>query len=335
MTDALTRALGARHLLLDAADLRRANDDVVARGERLLAAFVEQRYPLACFEGRRIRFGSEADAQRLGAALAFGAVAAEVLAAAPVPEAIGLLCAEFNLGIGLVDSLCDERPPLGHALLAALQSVDLGRAAEVSLPSHGVRASWPPLLAGDAAAAFAAEVIEAFFETLQLALPGVAGLAERRAVGAQLRSALAAEQGSVAGRIASREQLRAYSRLTSVLPFEIIGGLSGGPAASRAATSLGLAMWRIDDLVDLRQDLRTGALNGVLLGIDAVCATPADALATLLAGATIETECDRAADDLAAGLGPLPITDGAHAAARRAFLGFVQGYAGLSSPAPS
>ena len=118
--------------------------------------------------------------------------------------------------------------------------------------------------------AFTVEIIEVFFETLHAVYPGEAWLHLRAASAAQLDAALEAERavGRRGGGPTDRERLIECSRLTSVLPFEIIETLAaGGRAHDRpsAGTLLGEAMWRIDDLVDLCQDARSGALNSVLL----------------------------------------------------------------------
>ena len=137
----------------------------------------------------------------------------------------------------------------------------------------------------------------------------------------------------------AREQLIECSRLTSVLPFQIIETLAGGadaPPSRRAGTLLGEAMWRIDDLVDLCDDARSGALNGVLLAAtpDAGVRSGRDlsaALERLLASTDIACAAAEAAERLLAGLqrcgGDAADDHG------RLFLYFVQRYAGIAPAA--
>jgi hypothetical protein len=55
----------------------------------------------------------------------------------------------FNLGIGLVDSLCDEDAATGEALLALVQGQDLAAASEAHRGRGWLRAEVPPALAED------------------------------------------------------------------------------------------------------------------------------------------------------------------------------------------
>ena len=163
--------------------------------------------------------------------------------------------------------------------------------------------------------------------------PDDAWLTLRRGVGTQLCAALAAERQSVVRSPdeTTREQLIECSRLTSVLPFQIIETLAGGAGTAQepsAGTRLGEAMWRIDDLVDLCDDTRTGALNAVLLA-----ATPdagrrgerdlLTALERLLASTDIACAAAEAAEWLLAGL-----RLGGSPDDHPLFLHFVQRYAG-------
>jgi hypothetical protein len=274
--------LERRGLLLDAASYAAAAEPAEREGTQLLRVALERCYGA----GAALEFEDAETAARLASALTFGSVTARVLA----PRAgrgVELACAIFNLGIGLVDSLCDDRPELGLALL----ELDLLDARD----GRGwLRASAPPVLLADHTAAFAIEMIETFFELV------------KTDVGNRLESALAAERLSI-GRSGTDDELVESSRLTSVLPFEIIATLAGGDL--RAATQLGEALWRIDDLVDLEQDRHTGALNAIVLGsidVDSAAAEAAEKLAAGLSGA--------ATDD------------------RVLFLYFVQRYVGVTSP---
>jgi hypothetical protein len=170
------------------------------------------------------------------------------------------------------------------------------------------------VLAHDHTVAFTVDVIETFFQTLHEIFPGAEWSKRRRLVGAQLEDALEAEHRTVvrAAGDAALAELVECSRLTSVLPFEIVETIAGGDGVG---TRLGEAMWRIDDLVDLSQDARSGALNGILLE-----ATSVD---HLLTSGQIARAAAQAADDLRAALQP------AEERAGRSFLFFVQRYAGL------
>jgi len=272
--------LGQQGLLLEPAAAAAAAAAAEHEGAQLLRSALEHCYGA----GVALEFEGGETAARLGAALTFGSVTARVLA----PRAgrdVELVCAIFNLGIGLVDSLCDERPELGLALL----ELDVLGARE----GRGwLSKSAPPALLADHTAAFAVEVIETFFELVHTD------------VSDQLERALTAERQSIERR-GTDDELVESSRLTSVLPFEIIAELAGGD--SHAATRLGEALWRIDDLVDLEEDRRTGALNAVALGsID------------------VEAAAEEAAGKLAAALSETTTTD------RALFLFFVQRYAGLT-----
>ncbi len=123
------------------------------------------------------------------------------------------------------------------------------------------------------------------------------------------------------------------SRATSVMPFEIIETITTAGrvlATPSPATLLGEAMWRIDDLVDLADDARSGALNALVLnafqrrgghdGYDV-----AD-LQAVLDCSGIASAAAEAADRLTDGLRVAGIVTGDD---RHAFLQFVQRYAGI------
>jgi hypothetical protein len=295
----LEQELDARGLLLSAGELAAAEGEAADLGARLFGDVVRRCYP---GQAVSVELGSGADAGRIGAALAFGAVTARLLG----DRGADLVCAIFNLGIGLVDALCDRSPGTGAALLDLVAARDLPGAAEARRERGWLRSTAPPSLANDPTAAFTVEIVETFFDTLHETCPDDA---LRREVGAQLLAALAAERETVA-RSAPRERLIECSRLTSVLPFEIIETLAGGDGP--AGTLLGEAMWRIDDLVDLGEDARTGALNALLLAG--------------AAGPEIARAAAEAAEKLAAGLRDSPRP--------AAFLQFVQRYAGIA-PRPA
>lgn len=341
--------LGDRGLLLAADRQSSVAAEEAQRGKRLLTRVVRLCYPTAGRSGEDlvIEFESEATAERLTGALAFGAATATVLAPAerdPLPpaESVELLCAVFTLGIGLVDGVCDADPEAGAWLLRLVQERDLAEAAQERRPRGWLRTVLPAALGPDPTIAFTVEIIEAFFETLHAVYPGDAWSSLRCGVGGQLDAALDAERRSVEWSVdqPTRDRLIECSRLTSVLPFEIVDSLAGGAyplTMAAAGTLLGEAMWRIDDLVDLCQDACSGALNGILL---AHCEEherrdrdrePVRALERVLASTDIARAAADAAESLSAGLqlagGDHPTADGPLRAAQ--FLSFIQRYAGL------
>lgn len=315
--------MGDRGLLLTADALAAAEADATEQGTHLLNRVVHLVYPPEA----AIEFESERGAARMASALAFGAATARVLVPGAA-ESTELVCGMFNLGIGLVDEVCDGDAEIGGALLEIVQRQDPAGAAAESRPRGWLRVALPPSLAADPTVAFTVEIVETFFETLHTVYPDGRWSPHRRRVGAQLGAALEAERRSVLRSAdETREQLVECSRLTSVLPFQIIEALAAGDFASAeptAGTQLGEAMWRIDDLVDLSQDARSGSLNGVLLA----AARPGErdldaALGRLLTSTDIARAAAEAAAKLQAGLQQA----GGHAAP---FLYFIQRYAGIS-----
>ncbi len=344
----LETELGDRGLLLAADGLAAAEAEVAQRGARLLTCTIHRCYPTSRQDGQAValEFESERVAARLEAALAFGAVTARVLVpgtrdSEQFTDSVELLCAIFNLGIGLVDGLCDADAETGGALLELVQAQDLVKTAEEPRERGWLRATLPTALANDHTVAFTVEIIEAFFETLHSVYPDDAWLQQRRGVGTQLGAALEAERRSVIGSAdeTAREQLIECSRLTSVLPFEIIETLARGdhaPTEPTAGTLLGEAMWRIDDLVDLCQDARSGSLNGVLLGATTGAGPPGErdllpALERLLDSTDIACAATEAAERLLAGLrlagGGRDTPEDQRTAS---FLHFIQRYAGIA-----
>ena len=337
----LATHLGDRGLLLTHGDLAVAETETARLGQRLLTCVLQQCYPmLRSGEAAALEFDRESDVARIGAALAFGAVTSTVLASRPGgPERPAgsreLLCATFNLGIGLIDGLCDGDVQTGERLLHHIRAADLDGAAHGRRATGWLSAGLPHPMMTDPTVAFTVNVIEAFFHTLHDVYPDGHGAHVRRVVGRQLHLALESESQSVGWpRVpASRVRLIECSRATSVLPFEIIEMLAtGGPASGTPSpgTLLGEAMWQIDDLVDLCDDARRGALNGVLLAVRDEEPAPTDRaehyrlsdVERLLASPVIASTAVRAAENLDAGL---QLTS----AGRNAFVYFVQQYAAL------
>lgn len=327
--EALQAELDARGLLVPADRQADLAAEATQLGARLLTGLLSRCYPHepggADIE---IEFESDRVAARLQAALAFGAATATVLAPQPPAEPVELVCAVFNLGIGLVDGLCDGDAETGGHLLGLVQDANLPEAAHQRRPRHWLRAGLPPPLGEDPTVLFTVDVIEAFFQTLHAAYPGDPWIGLRRDVGAQLGAALYAERRSVAWSSgpATVDELIGCSRLTSVLPFRILHTLAGGSHPA-AGTLLGEAIWRIDDLVDLVPDARSGALNGVLLAAMGDVVHPAPAVLEHL---VISTHIARAAADAAEKLSAgLQLAAGADRLGAGLFLHFIQQYAGI------
>jgi hypothetical protein len=311
----LETELGRRGLLLAPDALAAVKAEAAQDGARLLHDVMQRCYGA----GVQLDYQGGGTAERLAAALAFGAVTARVLAThgqgGELARDAELLCAVFNMGIGLVDGVCDDDPETGGALLELVRRHDLVDASATPRERGWLRGTSTAALAQDHMVAFTADVIETFFETLHGVYPGDEWSERRRLVGAQLEAALDAEHRTVvrpAGD-ATVAELADCSRLTSVLPFEIIETLAGGRGAG---TLLGEAMWRIDDLVDLCEDARSGALNALLLqtSLERVLSSGHVARAAAEAAADLQSALQRAPDRAA-----------------RSFLFFLQQYTGLAS----
>ena len=350
----LERELARRCLVLGADEVAVAEVEAERLGARLLVAVVDQCYSFVGHGGSpAFAFDSDQTATRLQAALAFGAITARVLSPTrargiALREPIELLSAVFNVGIGLIDSVCDEDAVVGRRLLELVAEPDLATAAEREPPRRWLRAGFPRCLERDATIAFTVDIIECFFATLHAAYPGKTGLDLRREVGTHLAAALQAERVSAAGLKSSytRDRLRDCSRLTSVLPFKIIETLVDAGDRRRLPTPgalLGEAMWQIDDLVDLCEDAGRGALNSLLISGAPGVWDPSDertmvgVLERLLASSDIAEAAGRAAENLQLGLeragGRRPGKD--RPPATLDFLRFIQDYAGIPPRAGS
>jgi hypothetical protein len=312
----LRAELAACGLLLGAAEFAEAHARAMRRGAHLRAEVLRRCYPAVARGGATLAFDGAHTAARLDAALAFGAVCARVLAGSGAADAelVDVVCAAFNLGIGLVDGLCDDDTETGVAVLTLMPGPDLAAAVETPRARGWLRDRVPPAIQRNPTAVFTTDIVETFFETLHTLHPGDRWLSRRRRVGAHLTAALAAEHRSVV-RPTDGDDLVECSRLTSVLPFRVIAAVAGGDDS--AATLIGEAMWRVDDLVDLCQDARTGALNGLL---------PAAGLSHLRDG-DIARAAAEAAANLRAGLS----RQGDAPEDVALFRYFVQRYAGITT----
>jgi hypothetical protein len=324
-----------RDLLLGSAELTSAKRKTAALGRRLMTRLLNQCYPEA--DGLAVEFERTGDIPRIGAALAFGAVVSRVLqSGVDYPSGSGsvveFLCGTFNLAVGLIDGVCDADAVAGERLLGHFRDADLIGAADGRRGPGWLHAHMPLSLAADDGVAFAVSVTEAFFENFHNIFAEEADV--RRVVGRQLAYALEAEAASVCRPFTALSARRRVecSRATSVMPFEIIETMTtaGRVAATpSAATLLGEAMWRIDDLVDLTDDARSGALNAVLLtafqrrgGHDGYVVVDVQAV---LDSSGIASAAAEAADRLRDGLRLAGVSgDDQHA-----FLQFVERYAGI------
>ena len=358
MSEAVARQLetelGLRGLLLTADRLAAAEAEASELGAQLLRRLVHVCYPISRQGGEAVtlEFDSERAAARIEGALAFGGVTGRMLMrpahnSGRRADSIELACATFNLGIGLVDGLCDENAAVGGALLELMGGQDLEAAVEEPRRRGWLRSRLPAPLARDPTVAFTAGIVESFFELLHQVYPADEWLPLRRSVGAKLAAALEAERQSVAGSEdqLGRQLLIECSRSTSVLPFEVIETLAAddyAASAPAAGTALGEAMWRIDDLVDLYQDACSGSLNGLLLAVAPGVGRPQDGelfavLESVLASTAIALAASEAAEKLLAGLqhigrGGDTLDDHARAAP---FVYFVQRYVGIAPRQPS
>jgi hypothetical protein len=295
--DALHSAMAAHGLLF-------TGSGGLTNGSTILPRALALCFPEFDLAGQDIAivFENEEERARIEQALFFGWVTADVVGGAESDDRSHLLCSLLNLGVGMIDSLCDSDSGRGALLLKFLELLDVESAASGPWQNGRMLSSLPSAVAADPTMAFAARVVDAFFSLLHAIHPP----AVRKEVGRLLAAAFLAERRSVARVSATRGELLEASRNTSVLPFQIIATLVGGNID--AATHLGEAMWRIDDLVDIELDAASGALNSLLLD------GPPER-------ARIEAAARDAADHLRAGLG---------AADGRDFLSFVWHYAHLS-----
>jgi hypothetical protein len=355
--DAVSRSLwtelDARGLLLTPAVSASAATDATRCGAALLRRVLAHCYQ-DDWPGERavdVEFDDDQAATRIELALAFGSVTASLLRprrsdGARPAGSVDLLCAVFNLGIGLIDGLCDGTPQLGLRLLRVIQELDVSSASREPSPRDRLRSALPASLAADPTVLFTARIIDVFFDLLHDSYPGAQGSGVRERVGDLLEQALEAESASVdnspepepAPAPASRDQLIEWSRRTSVLPFQVIEHLAAGEPALPSPTAgllLGEALWRIDDLVDLTQDASLGALNAVLCAATqnpgrAMDSEDVAALERVLTAQAIPLAAAQAAERLDAGLTAAPGAT-ASSADRWLFLSFVQRYAGFAA----
>ena len=155
VTDRLAAELGARGLLLTAERFADAETQAAIDGERLLTSVIHRCYPLSEFDTQvlTLEFDSELEASRVRSALAFGAATAGLLTSPYQPEerpgSIGLLSAIFNLGIGLIDGVCDEDVDAGLRLLELIELGNVAETARGPRPRGWLRVQLPAELESD------------------------------------------------------------------------------------------------------------------------------------------------------------------------------------------
>src|SRR4029079_982914 len=125
---ALTSLVDAARNALRAELLERGllfgDTDLLTTAPELLARALALCYPEFDLSSQRVDvvFESVEERGRIEQALLFGWATADVLAPTATDHRRPLLCAMFNLGIGMIDSLCDNDPLRGAALLEFVQS---------------------------------------------------------------------------------------------------------------------------------------------------------------------------------------------------------------------
>ncbi len=154
VADVVARWLGAeldgRTRLLAVDELAAAEAEAARRGASLLTSLLHRCYLGARLGGSEVafNFGDRGGGARLQAALAFGAVTARVLAPDLRKSNIEFVSATLDLGIGLVDSLCDADADAetGGILLKLIQAHDLLATARRKRARGWLRATVPPSL---------------------------------------------------------------------------------------------------------------------------------------------------------------------------------------------
>jgi hypothetical protein len=237
--------------------------------------------------------------QTLGLVALLHARASERLAAARLG---GL----FNLGVSLLDLVCDEQPERRARLLDCVTPHFLER----QLSGHGAarRSSGDPAIDY-----LVALIVDLFADARRLASNSSDWSAFSRLIGAMYggeRLAIAARRGEHAPTPEVWEALRRKS----ALPLETMATLavlaSPHATASRRDTALeaaalaGEAIWIIDDLVDVREDWNAGCWSRPLwllaqtTGTGSTPANAEQALDRLLAGGVAAAEARCLADRL-------------------------------------
>lgn len=219
-------------------------------------------------------------------------------------KAISEACGLFNFGISVFDLLQDTQPELvpgfnscfDHDVLRRLNSDPASHSALRETASSCEEPEIRLLL----------QIIAAVYERLNaLAVDSPEGAFET--LTSRLAAAYTAEMKSSSCELQTATGQIEISREKSTLPFLIIDSIcslrSGGDdrRAVRDAltTDIGIAFWLTDDLVDVIGDVRSGALNSLL--VRAVGLEPADIgskLTRLIRGHEIENTVSAILDSL-------------------------------------
>ncbi len=227
--------------------------------------------------------------RRLSLMLAFGYDIGAGLASADdceprIGHQVGCLCALFNCGIALFDTLYDRLPELSLELSRALD-VDSLRAAMCDR-THIVEMTRQTAAIEALESRIVLRVVVAFYERLwSTAACGLAS-PEWRGLDDLLAEAYLAEMISVVGEAAwgaSEQGVQTVATAKAVLPFQVMAAVvavCAPPAAVpvigtageerelvNAAGRLGTVFSLVDDLMDLVHDTERGAVNAIALRV--------------------------------------------------------------------
>lgn len=254
--------LAARGLLLPADEEQRLERDLLAQGRALLDTALPGGGGGLRGAARSLRLSDAALARALGhGALQAGALARAAGASDGALGSASRLGALFNLGVSLFDRLCDGFPERADALWSAItpDSLAAPRLLEGAMAREG-----DPAVAG-------------LLPLVAALLDGVATLPAGRAGAERFLDLLvtmhAAERLSLAPRHAGRPSLSVLRALRrkSVLPSCALAHLAlcAAPASDpgllrNQALRAGTALWIVDDLVDLGEDLSAGSWSRLL-----------------------------------------------------------------------
>jgi hypothetical protein len=187
---------------------------------------------------------------------------------------VGNMCAIFNLGISIFDLICDNFPA---EALELTQWFD-HRPSTSSRPRGGLVALSPNLRDSQALEVrLLAKLVAWFFEQLD-SHAGTSNQAVFKRVKRHLLEAYRAEMNSFHFPRGPRNRPLKISRIKSTLPFVIIAELSSlfvlQPRNAvmllvrNLTKHLATGFWLTDDLVDIIDDSRTGALNSAIVCLE-------------------------------------------------------------------
>lgn len=293
----LVGALVQHEVWPDATRHRRYVDAQHRLGQRLRNGPIRKAVGEECFSilGSRATFG-EANrrvAARVPAVLALGhelGACLHMLSSGDEATArrIGERCALLNLGISIVDVICDNLPDIASRLgelldenrLRALGKEDIA-AAQLRYDAAGLEQRELRLLL---------TIVAAFFS---FELKDDRSSAEEDGLVSLLVRAYRAEMRSVSPATLMCGEALAVAREKATLPFVVIGEIARDPASpagqrlpmDRLVEDIAVTFWLTDDVVDLASDVRSGALNALLVDPDV---GRSEALAELLDGGLLD-----------------------------------------------